>query len=65
MEILHIESGQEVHEIYISDFCKKDLAESEWVIVGPKMLCPQNFGSALKDLFIIMHNKRDKEAHEN
>ena len=49
--------------IYISDFCKKDLVEAERVIVDPKMLCPQNAGSALKDLFIVLHNERDDEAH--
>ena len=41
------ERGQETYEIYISDFCKEDLFEGEWVIVGPKMLCPQNSGYVL------------------
>ena len=31
----------------------------------PKMLCPQNSGSALQDLFIILHNEIGEEAHEN
>ena len=35
------------------------------VIVGPKMLYPQNFGSALKDFFKVLHNERGEEAHEN
>ena len=39
-------------------FAKKDIVEGEWVTVGPKMLCPQNSGSALIDLFIILHNER-------
>ena len=29
------------------------------------MLCPQNSGSALKDLLIILHNEKGEEAHEN
>ena len=29
------------------------------------MLCPQNSGSALKDVFIILYNERGEEAHEN
>ena len=32
---------------------------------GLKMLCPQNSGSALKDLFMILHYERGEEAHEN
>ena len=32
-------------------FAKKIFVEGEWVIVGLKMLCPQNSWSALKDLF--------------
>ena len=42
---------QEAHEIYISDFRKKDLVEGKWVVVNPKMLCPQNSGYAFKDFF--------------
>ena len=53
------------HEIDISDFSEKDLVEGEWVIVDPKILCPQKSGSALKDLFIILHTEKDEEAHEN
>ena len=53
----------EAYEIYISDFC--DLVEGEWVILGLIILCPQNSGSALKDLFIILHNGRGEEVHEN
>ena len=45
-------------------FAKKDLV-GEWVIVDQKMLCPQNSGSTFKDLFIILHNERGEEAHEN
>ena len=52
-------------KIYISDFCQKDLVEVEWAIVDLKMLCPQNSGSAFRDLFIILHNERGEEAHEN
>ena len=59
------ERGQKEYQSRIRDFCKKDLVEGEWVIVGPKMLCPQNYGSALKDLFIILRNERGEEAHEN
>ena len=64
-KILHSERGQGIYEIYINDFCKKYLVEGECVIVGPKMLCPQNSGSALKDRFIILHNERGEEALEN
>ena len=32
-------------------FAKKIFVESEWVIVGLKILCPWNSGSALKYLF--------------
>ena len=46
-------------------FAKKDLIQGDWVILGPKMLCPQNSGSTLKDVLIILHNERDEEAHEN
>ena len=46
-------------------FAKKYLVEGEWVIQSPKMLCPLNSGSAVKDLFIILHNERGEEAHEN
>ena len=46
-------------------FAKKDLVQGDWVILGPKMLCPQNSGSTLKDVLIILHNERDEEAHEN
>ena len=57
--------GEMKHEIDISDFSEKDLVEGEWVIVDPKILCPQKSGSALKDLFIILHSEKDEEAHEN
>ena len=60
---MHNESDQEAYEIYVSDFCKKDLVESEWV--GPNMLCPQNSESAVKDLFRILHSERGKEAYQN
>ena len=53
------------HEIYITGLCWKDLVEVEWVIVCPKMLCPQNSGSALKALFITSHNERGEETHES
>ena len=46
-------------------FCEKELFEDEWVIVAPNMLYPQNCGSALKDLFIILHNERGEEPYEN
>ena len=59
------EKGQEAHEIFTSDFCKKDLVEGKWVIAGPKMLCPQNSRFALKDLFIILCNERGKGAQAN
>ena len=52
------ERGQEAYEIYVSNFCKKDIVEGEWVIVSPKMLCLQDSGSALKELFIILHNEK-------
>ena len=55
--MLHNERGKEACEIHISCFCKKDLVEDEWVIAGPKMLCPLNSGSALKEIFIILHNE--------
>ena len=29
------------------------------------MLCPQNSGSALKDLFVILYNERDEDAPKN
>ena len=29
------------------------------------MLCPQSSVSALKDPFIILHNERGEEVHEN
>ena len=32
-------------------FLQKKFVEGEWFIVNPKMLCPQNIGSALKDLY--------------
>ena len=35
------------------------------VVVWPKMLCPQNSGSAPQDLYIILHNGRGEEAFEN
>ena len=38
LKILHNESDQEAYEIYVSDFCKKDLVESEWG--GPKYAVP-------------------------
>ena len=41
--------GQVAHEICISYFCEKDLFEGEWIVVGPKMLCPQNSESVLKN----------------
>ena len=44
-------------------FCKKDLLQSEWVIVDSKMLCPQNSGSALKDFCYNFAQQRG--AHEN
>ena len=62
---MHNERRQNTYEICISDFCKKDLTESEWVIAGWKMLYPQNAGSILKNLFIILVNERGDEAHEN
>ena len=59
------ERGQKAYEIYISDFWEKDLVEGEWVIFGLQMPCPQNSGSALKELYIILHNERDEEVHVN
>ena len=38
-------------------FIKKYVVEGESVIVGPKMLCPQNSGSALKDNFKILFRR--------
>ena len=35
----------------VNEVAKKIFVEGEWVIVGLKMLCPQNSWSALKDLF--------------
>ena len=35
------------------------------VYVNLKILCPQNSGSALEDLFIIVYNERGEEAHQN
>ena len=32
---------------------------------GPKMLYWQNSGSTPKDVFIILHNEKGEEAHEN
>ena len=55
LKIFYNERGQEAYEIYIK---KKDLVEGEWVIVGLKMLCPRNSGSALKDLSMILRNER-------
>ena len=46
-------------------FCKKDLIEVKLVIVVSEMLHLQNCGSALKDLFIILHSERGEEAYEN
>ena len=46
-------------------FGKKIFLKVNWLLWGPKILCPQSSGSAFKDLFIIMHNKRGKEANEN
>ena len=46
-------------------FCKKDFIEVEWFIVVSEMLHPQNCGSALKDLFIILHSQRGEEAYES
>ena len=65
LKILHNDRCQEIYEIYISDFWKKDLVEGEWVIVGSEMLCPQNSGSAHKDIFIILHSEWGEEAHGN
>ena len=49
--IWHNQRGQRVYEIYISSFSTKDLVESELVILGPKMLCPQNSRTVLKYLY--------------
>ena len=62
---MYNERCQEAYENYISDFSKKDLVEGEWVIVDPIMLFPQDSGSALKDIFIILHIERSEEVHEN
>ena len=35
---LHNERGQETYEVYICNFCEKDLVEEEWNIVDPKVL---------------------------
>ena len=61
--ILHNERSQEAYEICNSGVCEIDLVEGEWVILGPKMLCPQNSGSDLKDLFTILYNEKGEEAH--
>ena len=61
-EILHSEMDLKVYEIFITDFCKKDLVGGEWVIVDRQMLCSQNSISALKDLFIILRNERGEKA---
>ena len=51
---------------FILIFAKKiSLRVNALFIVGPKMLCCQNCGYVFKDLFIILYNERDEEAHEN
>ena len=59
------ERGQQAYEIYISDFCEKDLVQGEWVIVGPKMLYLEKSGSAFKEVFVVLHIKKVEEALEN
>ena len=46
-------------------FAKKDLVEGDWCFDDRKMLCPQNTGFALKDLFLILRNERGEQADEN
>ena len=46
-------------------FAKKHLNEGDWVTMNLKMLCPQNSGSAFNNLFMILHNERGGEVHEN
>ena len=43
-------TGHKAHEVYMSDLFKNGLVEGEWVIVGPKMLWPQNSESTIKNL---------------
>ena len=45
-------------------FAKNHLAEDKWVFVGSKMQCPHNSGSALTDLFMILHTERSKKTME-
>ena len=33
--------------------------------MGPEMLCPENSGSALEDIFVILHNEKGEGTHEN
>ena len=57
--------GSKRHMDLHNCFCKKDLIEVKLVIVVSEMLHLQNCGSALKDLFIILHSERGEEAYEN
>ena len=41
---LHNERGQEAYEVYICNFCEKDLVEEEWNIVEPKVLLEDSIG---------------------
>ena len=41
---LHNERGQEAYEVYICNFCEKDLVEEEWNIVDPKVLLEDSIG---------------------
>ena len=46
--------GAKRHVKFMLRVCKKDLVEGEWVIVGPKMLSPQNSRSALELFSVIV-----------
>ena len=46
-------------------FARKHLNKGDWVTMNLKVLCPQNSGSAFNNLFMILHNERGEEVHEN
>ena len=55
-------------EIILMVFLKEILFRAVWSFVQKMVWCPQNFGYAVFlhfFIFIILHNNRDQEVHEN
>ena len=46
-------------------FTEKTFVRGRWIILGPTMIPCRNSGSTLRILFLVLHNERGQEVHQN